>query len=140
MNVEHSVRPIAELADEIEIRWLKSPWNLRYLRQTLVTSPYAARRPASGQRLFGYAIHRNRGRSASSYQRRIFFLQISDLRGVYDHTDPPSEAVCPWSIQITIGGNPPEPHGRLWRSDCRRVPPKVLTKMLLTAKGGVLCR
>ncbi|WP_033820452.1 DUF6009 family protein, partial [Kitasatospora sp. MBT63] len=99
----------AELAHEIEIRWLEDPEQLDYVRQSLERLPSRKGRPPYHRdgRMVGYAMlgpEARSSRASGTFRRRVFWLlpHDRDLQpdGLYA-SGAPSEAVDPRTVAPT---------------------------------------
>jgi hypothetical protein len=106
----------ADLAHEIEIRWLEDPEPLDYVRQSLERLSSRKGRPPYHRdgRMVGYALlgpAAPSSRASGTFRRRVFWLLPHDRDqepdGLYA-TGSPSEAVDPRTIAPTVKGDKTE--------------------------------
>ncbi|MEV7177783.1 DUF6009 family protein [Kitasatospora sp. NPDC093679] len=106
----------ADLAHEIEIRWLEDPERLDYVRQSLERLSSRKGRPPYHRdgRMIGYAIlgpGAPASRASGTFRRRVFWLLPHDRdqqpNGLYA-SGAPSEAVDPRTVAPTVKGDKTE--------------------------------
>ncbi|GJF33035.1 hypothetical protein KNE206_57350 [Kitasatospora sp. NE20-6] len=106
----------ADLAHEIEIRWLEDPERLDYVRQSLERLSSRKGRPPYHRdgRMVGYAIlgpGAPASRASGTFRRRVFWLLPHDRDqhpdGLYS-SGAPSEAVDPRTVAATVKGEKTE--------------------------------
>jgi Family of unknown function (DUF6009) len=86
---------------EKQIVWLDQPERYRYLRETIVETPFRTRKPRDGRcpgRIVAYATLKDDApsESPSSFMRRVWYVAPHDP---YNDGGTPMEAVDPHFIQ-----------------------------------------